>query len=82
MKKLMTLMAGVAMLALFMPMQASAQSGQNAKLGLVVVITPGSAAAEEIKRLEAFGQTLPAIITADGVAEARNRRVEIFLGVK
>ncbi len=52
MKKLMTLMAGVAMLALFMPMQASAQSGQNAKLGLVVVITPGSAAAEEIKRLE------------------------------
>ncbi len=52
MKKLMTLMAGVAMLALFMPMQASAQSGQNAKSGLVVVITPGPAAAEEIKRLE------------------------------
>ncbi len=52
MKKLMTLMAGVAMLALFMPMQASAQSGQNAKSGLVVVITPGPAPAEEIKRLE------------------------------
>ena len=52
MKKLMTLMAGVAMLALFMPMQASAQSGQYAKSGLVVVITPGPAAAEEIKRLE------------------------------
>ncbi len=33
-------------------------------------------------KAEAFGQTLPAIITADGVAEARNRRVEIFLGVK
>ncbi len=52
MKKLMTLMAGVAMLALFVPMQASAQSGQYAKSGLVVVITPGPAAAEEIKRLE------------------------------
>ena len=52
MKKLMTLMAGVAMLALFMPMQASAQSGQYAKSGLVVVITPGPVAAEEIKRLE------------------------------
>ncbi len=33
-------------------------------------------------KAEAFGQTLPAIITADGVAEAGNRRVEIFLGVK
>ncbi len=33
-------------------------------------------------KAEAFGQTLPAIITADGVAEARNRRVEIFLDVK
>ncbi len=31
---------------------------------------------------EAFGQTLPAIITADGVAEAGNRRVEILIGVK
>ena len=30
----------------------------------------------------AFGQTLPAIMTADGVAEAGNRRVEILLGVK
>ncbi len=52
MKKLMTLMAGVAMLALFMPMQASAQSGQNAKLALEAAVTPGPAAAEEIKRLE------------------------------
>ncbi len=33
-------------------------------------------------KAEAFGQTLPAIITADGVAEAGNRRVEILLGVK
>ncbi len=33
-------------------------------------------------KAEAFGQTHPAIITADGVAEAGNRRVEIFLGVK
>ncbi len=33
-------------------------------------------------KAEAFGQTLPAIITADGVAEARNRRVEISIGVK
>ena len=33
-------------------------------------------------KAEAFGQTHPAIITADGVAEARNRRVEILLGVK
>ncbi len=33
-------------------------------------------------KAEAFGQTLPAIITADGVAEAGNRRVEILIGVK
>ncbi len=33
-------------------------------------------------KAEAFGQTLPAIMTADGVAEAGNRRVEIFIGVK
>ena len=33
-------------------------------------------------KAEAFGQTLPAIITADGVAEAGNRRVEIIVGVK
>ncbi len=51
MKKLMTLMAGVAMLALFMPMQASAQSGQNVKLALEAAVTPGPVAAEEIKRL-------------------------------
>lgn len=31
---------------------------------------------------EAFGQTNPAIMTADGVAEAGNRRVEILLSVK
>jgi outer membrane protein OmpA-like peptidoglycan-associated protein len=30
----------------------------------------------------AFGQTHPAIMTADGVAEAGNRRVEILLSVK
>ncbi len=33
-------------------------------------------------KAEAFGQTHPAIITADDVAEAGNRRVEILLGVK
>jgi OOP family OmpA-OmpF porin len=33
-------------------------------------------------KAEAFGQTLPAIMTADGVAEAGNRRVEILIGVK
>jgi outer membrane protein OmpA-like peptidoglycan-associated protein len=33
-------------------------------------------------KAEAFGQTFPAIITADGVAEAGNRRVEILIGVK
>jgi flagellar motor protein MotB len=33
-------------------------------------------------KAEAFGQALPAIMTADGVAEAGNRRVEILLGVK
>ncbi len=33
-------------------------------------------------KAEAFGQTLPAIITADGVAEAGNRRVEILIAVK
>jgi outer membrane protein OmpA-like peptidoglycan-associated protein len=33
-------------------------------------------------KAEAFGQTHPAIITADGVAEAGNRRVEILLDVK
>ncbi len=33
-------------------------------------------------KAEAFGQTPPAIITADGVAEAGNRRVEIIVGVK
>jgi len=33
-------------------------------------------------KAEAFGQTLPAIITADGVAEAGNRRVEILIGAK
>ena len=33
-------------------------------------------------KAEAFGQTLPKIITADGVAEAGNRRVEILIGVK
>ncbi len=33
-------------------------------------------------KAEAFGQTHPAIETADGVAEAGNRRVEIMLGVK
>ncbi len=33
-------------------------------------------------KAEAFGQTLPVIITADGVAEAGNRRVEIVIGVK
>ncbi len=51
MKKLMTLMAGVAMLALFMPMQVSAQSGQNAKLALEAAFTPAPVVAEEIKRL-------------------------------
>ena len=29
-----------------------------------------------------FGQTHPAVETADGVAEVGNRRVEIMLGVK
>ena len=44
------------------------------------LIKAGVASAEV--KAEAFGQTHPAVITADGVAEARNRRVEIFLGVK
>ncbi len=33
-------------------------------------------------KAKAFGQTLPAIMTADGVAEVGNRRVEILVGVK
>ena len=33
-------------------------------------------------KAESFGQTHPVIMTADGVAEAGNRRVEILLGVK
>jgi outer membrane protein OmpA-like peptidoglycan-associated protein len=33
-------------------------------------------------KAEAFGETNPAIITADGVAESSNRRVEILIGVK
>ena len=33
-------------------------------------------------KAEAFGETHPAIITADGVAEPANRRVEILIGVK
>ena len=45
------------------------------------VLIKGGVASAAVKA-EAFGQTLPAIITADGVAEAGNRRVEILLGVK
>ncbi len=33
-------------------------------------------------KMEAFGQTRPAIKTPDGIAEAGNRRVEIFVSVK
>ena len=33
-------------------------------------------------KAEALGETHPAIITADGVAESGNRRVEILIGVK
>jgi len=45
-----------------------------------VLIKAGVASAAV--KAEAFGQTHPAIITADGVAEAGNRRVEILIGVK
>ena len=45
------------------------------------VLIKGGVASAAVKA-EAFGQTLPAIITADGVAESGNRRVEILLGVK
>ena len=45
-----------------------------------VLIKAGVASAAV--KAEALGETHPAIITADGVAESGNRRVEILIGVK